>query len=227
MYIPVTSVLIILCGIAIRCSSYPVTVPIYNNYHYNQQNQNKPLNDPEAIDRKPNSYFNRLTNSHDNNNNQNQLNDDYEDESENDQQTDKPVLSEHVQGNLAGNGGYYSNFNNLYSYWFGDQRIKHRHKRRKGQPCIPVAVSNRYKRDVRNNAPDGKTLSLILGDYNVHGGGGYYGPTGPQYDNTNPQNDKPFYGGGNNNYNQLLYNPYGGYPCVPGISFISRSYGQI
>lgn len=215
------SVILVILLFLTTTNPLPVTVPVgYNNNYNSLYSQNS--YDQSGIERKPNSFFNRLTNNlpqdEINNQNQNNQNNDYEDYD--DQQTDKPVLNQHLQSSPQDNGGSsYNNFNNLYNYWIGNQRVKHRYKRRKGsQPCIPIALSNnnRYKRDVSPYPQDGKTLSLVLGDYNVNGGGGYYSgspfpfgsgsPSFPSYDNTNPQNDRP----GGYGSQSLVYQPYGG-----------------
>jgi hypothetical protein len=188
--------------------SMPVTVPVYNNY-------------PDISARLPNSHYNRLPpNTHsvqvDDVSNNASVN---EDDDYDDQQTDKPVINSNYQQSSSANYN-----NNLYNYLLTENRIKHKKRRKKiRRPCIPIQsinsplFSNRLKRDA-GDYDSGKTLGLFFGgnQYPYYGGinpGAYV----PQYTgsgiNSNFDNVKPQYDTGASS--APLYNPYGGYPCVP------------
>ena len=129
--------------------SKPVSVPVDNQYSYNNY-----YDDNSA--RQPNAYYNRLPP----NPNQVQV-DDVGDSSNNDydyddQQTDKPVIS-------SSNQQQSSNYNHLFNnnFLLNENRVKK--KRRIRRPCIPIQgfgsplFSNRLKRQTN----DGKTLGLL------------------------------------------------------------------
>lgn len=217
------AIFLVLINLVALTELLPVTVPTYYNSYTRRQID---------VSQQPNSLFNRLTNNlaSDSVNNQNQnqhQNDDVQvDEYQDyeDLQTDKPVPTNenYLTGPGGGGGGSNPNYsiNNLYNYWFSQNKRQKRKKRKKGpQPCVPLSYTNnnhnRFKRDTYTNG-DGKTFSLVLGDYNTYGGygGGNYGSGyAPSFDNTNPQYDKPDY-----SLQQVQYQPFGGYPCIP-ISF--------
>lgn len=193
--------------------SKPISVPVDNNYSYNNPSYGSAQNYYDDISsRRPNSYFNRLPP-----NNQAQADDvggeeeyDYDD-----QQTDKPAP-------ISGVNQQSSNYENLITnnYLLTENRVKFKKKRRVKRPCIPIQsfgsplFSNRLRRDLNSDAESGKTLGLLLAGaaynqfYNPGYNPGYYQPQGGYQDNVKPQYD-------NQNYAQPQYSPQGGYPCVP------------
>jgi hypothetical protein len=211
-----SKVLLVLINLVALTELVPVTVPTYYNSYTRRQSD---------VSSQPNAAFNRLTNNlaSDSVNNansvQNDQSDDYEDYE--DLQTDKPVpnYGNYMGGTGSDGGAPNYNINNLYNYWYSQNRKKRvKRKKKRPQPCVPLSYTSgghRYKRDTYNPQGDGKTFSLVLGDYNTYGygGGGGGGQYASSFDNTNPQYDKPEYG-----LQQVQYQPYGGYPCIP-ISF--------
>lgn len=182
----------------------PISVPVDNNYSYNNPSYGSGQNYYDDISsRRPNSYFNRLPS--------NAQNDDVGEEEYDydDQQTDKPVPTNQQYENLI--------TNNNNNYQLTENRVKFKKKKRRmKRPCIPIQsfgsplFSNRLRRDLNSDAESGKTLGLLLGGggynqfYNPGYGPGYYRPQ----DNVKPQYD-------NQNYGQPFYSPQNGYPCVP------------
>ncbi|CRL02258.1 CLUMA_CG015070, isoform A [Clunio marinus] len=196
----------------------PITVPVDNHVTPSYSSAQTAYDDINVSARRPNSFFNRLppyANKIEvddivaNNDN------DYDD-----QQTDKPVISN-------SNQQHYTNYNDfLNNYLLNENRVKKK-KKRVRRPCVPIQsagsplYTNRLKRDINSNAEGGKTFDFFgLGYYAP----GYYGPGYTSYqgelsDNVKPQYDKP---SSSQNYGQnVQYQPYGGYPCIP-ISYGHR-----
>jgi hypothetical protein len=220
------TLLILLCVICDHIIfTKPVTVPTNYNEDIDRFNRYSIKNYPEddITRNKPNSFFNRLPmgyQAHVDSAQNDGVDDDDVDYDEH--LTDKPSTANAQY--LQQQQQYDTNSNNLYN----ENRIKKKKKkkRRIKRPCIPIQsfgsplFSNRLKREHKNDLDDdredresGKTLGLLGLLGGSYGGGGYPGfyqpPYGgyyrPSYDNYNqrPQYDLP------------LYNPSGGYPCIP------------
>lgn len=225
------TLLILLCVICDQIiHSKPVTVP--TNYNedidrFNRYSIKNYANDDATRD-KPNSFYNRLPNGYQA----------HVDSAQNDGVDDDDVdYDEHLTDKPSATNAQYIQQQQLdttnSNYLYNENRIKKKKKKRRTKrPCIPIQsfgsplFSNRLKREHKNDFEDdreresGKTLGLLGllggGNYGNYGGypgfyqppyGGYYRPS---FDNFNqrPQYDAP------------LYNPSGGYPCVP------TSFGQ-
>lgn len=217
------ALLVILC--VRKVISVPISVPIDNNYVYNDptygSNQNYYEDNTSA--RKPNSYFNRLppnsfaVQADDTSDTASNNNNDYDYD---DQQTDKPVPSNQQQS-----PNYSNALNN--NYLLTQNRVKFKKKRRVRRPCIPIQsfgsslFSNRLKRELHYDPESGKTLGFLLGGLNDYNYAPYYqsgASQGIYSDNLRPQYDRPQYNRpqyDSLSTGQIQYQPYGGYPCVP------------
>lgn len=186
----------------------PISVPVDNNYSINPAYFSQQEYEAGIAARRPNSYFNRLPpNSH-----HVQTDDIQTGASDNDydydsHQTDKPVINSSNQ--------QYSNYNLLNSNFLLTEK-RRKKKTLIRRPCVPIQsfgsplFSNRLKRQVNNDAENGKSIGLLYGalnnylNYNL----GLPGQYAPQYDNVKPQYDT-------SNAGPIQYQPYGGYPCIP------------
>lgn len=194
--------------------SMPISVPVDNNYSYNNPayGSQQAYYDDVSM-RQPNSFYNRLPpySTQAQNDEVGGEEDDYD---YNEQLTDKPAST-------SGGNQQSSNYENLLTnnFLLTENRVKHKKKRRVKRPCIPIQsfgsqlFSNRLRRDLNSDAESGKTLGLLLGGgggYNNYYNQPYYQPQGGYQDNVKPQYDNQ-----QQNYGQPQYQPYGGYPCVP------------
>lgn len=230
--------LLLVLHAAIQVNQMPISVPIDNypdidarlpNAHYNRLPGNRfPIkNDPIYST-----------------NNDNSVTDEYEDYEE--ETSKRPLTSAQYTSS-----SYYNSNNNYSPVLTENFIKKKRRRKKVRRPCIPIQSFNsplftRYKREVEGKDSP-KTLGLLFGGYhpfaypppigtpfygNYYGGGSY--PNKPFYDNVKPENDddrpqydynRPQYGSNrpqyDSNQNAPLYNPIGGYPCIP------VSYGHV
>lgn len=206
--------------------SKPVTVPTnYDNEIFNRYSYQNYI-DEDTTRNKPNAFFNRLPQNGYQahvDSIQNDATDD-DDIDYDEHLTDKPAPSAQYQQQQQQNLQK-PQFDVNSNYLYNENRIKKKKKKRRiKRPCIPIQSynsplfsNNRLKREHKNDDEDreregGKTLGLLGllgGGYGGYGNNFYQPPYGgyyrPSYDafNQRPQYDAP------------LYNPTGGYPCIP------------